>query len=513
MQTAFGRTSRLLSHLAESQLSQPTSGATSGFTNPHSLKFYINGEWVDPHNRNRTMDVINPANESPIGKISLGTPADVDRAVDAATIAFDSFSQSSKQERVELLERILGIYKRRYNEIAETISMEMGCPISMAKAAQAACGLNHIQVGIEELKKFHFSEEDGVNLIVKEPVGVVGMITPWNWPINQISCKVVPAIACGCTMVLKPSEASPFDAVIWAEIMHEAKVPKGVFNMIQGTGNEVGEAIAKHPGVHAVTFTGSTRAGILVAKAAADTVKRVSQELGGKSPNIILADANLEDAITNGVNNVVCNNAGQSCNAPTRLLIPQHLHEKAVNIAKKAAEKVSVGDPSNPSTQLGPVVNSIQWAKIQGLIQKGIDEGATLVTGGVGRPTGISKGYFVKPTIFSNVHNNMTIAREEIFGPVLCILPYKDEEEAVRIANDTPYGLSSEISGNDIKKMERIASRLRAGAVRFNSTPSAWSLPFGGYKQSGNGREWGKWAFHDFLETKAMVGFKTVGKK
>jgi len=334
----------------------------------------------------------------------------------------------------------------------------------------------------------------------------VGMITPWNWPINQISCKVVPAIACGCTMVLKPSEVAPFDAIIWAEIMHEAKVPKGVFNLVNGTGNEVGEVISKHPGIHAVTFTGSTRAGILVAKAAADTVKRVSQELGGKSPNIILEDADLEKAITDGVVNVICNNAGQSCNAPTRLLIPHHLHDRAVQIAKKIAESVKVGDPSDPNTQVGPVVNSIQWAKIQGLIQKGIDEGATVTVGGVGRPNGYTKGFFVKPTIFSNVKNSMTIAKEEIFGPVLCILPYKDEEEAVRIANDTPYGLSSEISGKDVKKMENIASRLRAGAVRFNGQPSPFSLPFGGYKQSGNGREWGKWAFHEFLETKAMIG-------
>jgi len=333
------------------------------------------------------------------------------------------------------------------------------------------------------------------------------MITPWNWPINQISCKVVPALACGCTMVLKPSEVAPFDAIIWAEILEEAKVPKGVFNLINGTGLEVGEAISRHPGIHAVTFTGSTRAGIQVARAAADTVKRVCQELGGKSPHIILADADLDKAIKDGVNSVICNNAGQSCNAPTRLLIPQHLHEKAVQIAKQTAESVSVGDPFDPNTQLGPVVSSTQWGKIQGLIQKGIDEGATLVTGGVGRPNGIAKGYFVKPTIFSNVNNSMTIAREEIFGPVLCILPYKNEEEAVRVANDTPYGLSSEISGKDFKKMDSIAARLRAGAVRFNSTPSAFNLPFGGYKQSGNGREWGKWAFHDFLEVKALVGY------
>jgi len=333
------------------------------------------------------------------------------------------------------------------------------------------------------------------------------MITPWNWPINQISCKVVPAIACGCTMIIKPSEIAPFDGIIWAEIMHKAGVPKGVFNLINGTGSDVGQALAKHPGIHAVTFTGSTRAGVQVAKSAADTVKRVSQELGGKSPNIILEDADLQQAITEGVKNVICNNAGQSCNAPTRLLIPSHLHDKAVAIAKEAAEKVVVGDPFDPKTELGPVSSEQQWVKIENLIQKGIDEGAKLVTGGVGRPNGRSKGFYVKPTIFANVKNNMTIAREEIFGPVLCILPYKNEEEAIEIANDTPYGLWSDISGKDTEKMRKIATRIRAGAVRFNGLNPSFNLPFGGYKQSGNGREWGKWAFHDFLEVKALIGY------
>jgi len=344
-------------------------------------------------------------------------------------------------------------------------------------------------------------------LVVKEPVGVVGMITPWNWPINQIASKVVPALACGCTMVIKPSEIAPFDGIIWAEIMHEAGVPKGVFNLINGTGPDVGEAISRHPGIQAVTFTGSTRAGIQVAKSAADTVKRVSQELGGKSPNIILSDADLTKSVTYGVNNVICNNAGQSCNAPTRLLVPSQLHDQAVKIAQAVAEGVPVGDPWDPKTKLGPVVSEPQWVKIEGLIQKGIDEGATLVTGGVGRPAGLNRGFFVKPTIFANVKNSMTIAREEIFGPVLCIIPYKDEDEAIRIANDTPYGLSSEICGKDPVKMQQIASKLRAGAVKFNGTQSTFALPFGGYKQSGNGREGGKWAFHDFLELKAMVGF------
>jgi aldehyde dehydrogenase (NAD+) len=515
METATRRTGRLLSHINDSQISyahQTSGGTQKHFSNPNQVKFYINGAWVDPVVP-KTRDVINPATELPVGKISLGSQADVDKAVDAATAAFESFSHTTKQERLGLLEKILVIYKRRYNEIAETISLEMGCPISLSKAAQATCGLMHLMTGIEELKKFQFHEDDGENRIVREPVGVVGMITPWNWPINQISCKVVPALACGCTMVLKPSETAPFDGIIWAEILHEAGVPKGVFNLINGIGEEVGEAISRHPGIHAVTFTGSTRAGIKVAKSAADTVKRVSQELGGKTPNIILEDANLEKAIVDGVSNVLCNNAGQSCNAPTRLLVPHHLHDKAVAIAKKTAEGVVIGDPFDTKTQLGPVVSETQWTKIEKLIEKGTQEGATLVTGGVGRPNGISKGYYVKPTIFANVKNDMTIAREEIFGPVLCILPYKDEEEAVRIANDTPYGLSSEISGTDFKKMERISSRLRAGAVRFNSAPSTFNLPFGGYKQSGNGREWGKWAFHEFLEVKAMVGYNKYKSK
>lgn len=385
--------------------------------------------------------------------------------------------------------------------------MEMGCPTTFSTTAQASIGMVHIKTAIEELKKFQFYEDDGIHRVVKEPVGVVGMITPWNWPINQVSCKVIPALACGCTMVLKPSELSPFSAIIWTEIMHEANVPKGVFNLINGTGPEVGEAISRHPGIHAVTFTGSTRAGILVAKAAADTVKRVSQELGGKTPNIILPDADLQQAITNAVNNVICNNAGQSCNAPTRLLVPAHLHDQVVSIAKNVAESVPVGDPLDAATKLGPVVSEVQWNKIQKLIQKGIDEGATLVTGGVGRPKGITKGYFVKPTIFANVRNDMVIAKEEIFGPVLSILPYRNEQEAVEIANDTPYGLAGEISGKDVAQMRQIATKLRTGTVKFNSSPVSFGLPFGGYKQSGNGREWGKWAFNEFLEIKALIGY------
>jgi len=511
MDSASRRATSILAHLVDSvpTLSgQPVSGSQAKtFTNPHQLQFYIDGAWVEPAHISRPHPVINPATEAVVGHISLGSPADVDIAVNAATTAFQTFSHSSPEERVTLLERILKIYQRRIGEIADAITLEMGCPTTFANTMQAPIGLMHITTAIEELKKFQFYEDDGIHRVVKEPVGVVGMITPWNWPINQISCKVIPALACGCTMVLKPSELSPFSAIIWAEILHEAGVPKGVFNLINGTGPEVGEAISRHPGIQAVTFTGSTRAGIQVAKAAAETVKRVSQELGGKSPNIILPDADLHQSITDAVTSVICNNAGQSCNAPTRLLVPAHLHDQVVSIAKKVAESVTVGDPLDSNTKLGPVVNEVQWSKIQKLIQKGIDEGATLVTGGVGRPKGLTKGYYVKPTIFANVHNNMTVAREEIFGPVLSILPYRNEQEAVEIANDTQYGLAGEVSGKNVEQMRHIASKLRSGTVKINSAPVSISLPFGGYKQSGNGREWGKWAFSEYLETKAIIGY------
>ena len=401
------------------------------------LKFYIDGEWVDPATP-ATLDVINPTTEAPFATISMGSAADVEKAVAAAKTAFESFSKTSVQERMELLGAILGEYTKRYDEIAAAISTEMGAPIWLSKAAQAATGQAHFATTLELLKTYAWEEKKGAYLLRKEPVGVCGLITPWNWPINQISCKVAPALAAGCTMVLKPSEVAPVNAILLAEILDAAGVPKGVFNLVNGDGPSVGEAMSSHPDIHMMSFTGSTRAGVLVAKAAADTVKRVSQELGGKSANIVLEDADLQTAVAGGVSQVMTN-SGQSCNAPTRMLVPKAKHDEALQIAKAAAEGVKPGDPFTDGTVIGPVVSEVQFEKIQGLIQKGIDEGATLVAGGTGRPDGLNAGYFVKPTVFGDVNNDMTIAREEIFGPVLSILPYETEAEAIEIANDTPY--------------------------------------------------------------------------
>jgi len=469
-------------------------------------QFYIDGRWVDPA-KPATLDVINPATEAVIGRISLGSAEDVDRAVKAARAAFPAFSQTKKEERLALLQDIARVYMTRYEELARTISEEMGAPFWLAKAAQAATGLGHLNQTIAVLKDYEFSHKQGTTLIVREPVGVCGLITPWNWPVNQIMCKVAPALAAGCTMVLKPTEIAPLNAIILAEILHEAGVPKGVFNLVNGDGPTVGAAIASHPEVDMVSFTGSTRAGVQVAIAAAPTVKRVAQELGGKSANVILDDADLAAAVAGGVQGCSMN-SGQSCNAPTRMLVPASRHDEAVAIAKQAVAAVKVGDPFGEGTTIGPVVSEAQWKKIQGLIQKGIDEGATLVAGGVGRPDGLAKGYYVKPTIFANVRNDMTIAREEIFGPVLSILPYRDEEEAIRIANDTPYGLSGYVQSGDLDHARRVAARLRTGNVHLNGAGPDFAAPFGGYKQSGNGREWGAFGFEEFLEVKAMLGYE-----
>ena len=467
------------------------------------LKFYINGEWVAPSDP-KPFDVINPATEQVIGQIMLGNKQDVDKAVAAAKAAFPSFSRTTKQERVELLEAILESYKKRYNEMAETISEEMGAPMSLSKAAQAAMGPAHLATAIEILKNYSFEEKHGSVTLRREPIGVCGFITPWNWPINQIACKVIPALAAGCTMVLKPSEVAPLNAAIFAEILHDAGVPRGVFNLVNGDGPTVGNAMSSHPDIDMMSFTGSTRAGIQVAKAAADTVKRVAQELGGKSANIILDDADFNTAVTRGVQHV-CQNSGQSCNAPTRMLVPASRHEEAVAIAKAAAEQIIVGDPKADNTTIGPVVSKVQFEKIQHLIQAGIKEGAKLVCGGPGRPDGLTAGYFVKPTIFANVNNQMTIAREEVFGPVLTILPYKDDEDAIAIANDTVYGLSGYVSGTDPVRLENVASKLRAGNVHVNGAGLDFKAPFGGYKQSGNGREWGEFGMEEFLEVKAVM--------
>ncbi|MBC8273179.1 aldehyde dehydrogenase family protein [Pseudomonadales bacterium] len=466
------------------------------------LKFYIDGEWVDPATP-ATLDVINPTTEAPFATISMGSAADVEKAVAAAKTAFESFSKTSVQERMELLGAILGEYTKRYDEIAAAISTEMGAPIWLSKAAQAATGQAHFATTLELLKTYAWEEKKGAYLLRKEPVGVCGLITPWNWPINQISCKVAPALAAGCTMVLKPSEVAPVNAILLAEILDAAGVPKGVFNLVNGDGPSVGEAMSSHPDIHMMSFTGSTRAGVLVAKAAADTVKRVSQELGGKSANIVLEDADLQTAVAGGVSQVMTN-SGQSCNAPTRMLVPKAKHDEALQIAKAAAEGVKPGDPFTDGTVIGPVVSEVQFEKIQGLIQKGIDEGATLVAGGTGRPDGLNAGYFVKPTVFGDVNNDMTIAREEIFGPVLSILPYETEAEAIEIANDTPYGLSGYVQSGSVDHAVEVASQIRTGNVHINGSGPDFGAPFGGYKQSGNGREWGELGFEEFLETKAM---------
>jgi aldehyde dehydrogenase (NAD+) len=469
------------------------------------LRFYIGGEWVDPAEP-RVLDVIDPSSEEPIGRISLGGQKDVERAVAAARGAFDSWSRTTRRERSELLRRISTAYQARYEELAQTLSREMGAPLWLARAAQAATGLAHLNQVLAVLEGFEFEEQRGSTRIVKEPVGVCALITPWNWPVNQIMCKVVPALAAGCTMVLKPSEVAPLNAMILAEIFHEAQVPPGVFNLVNGDGPTVGEALAAHPGIDMVSFTGSTRAGVLVAKAAAPTVKRVAQELGGKSANIILDDADLAKAVAAGVTGCFLN-SGQSCNAPTRMFVPADRHDEALRIAKNAAEAIKVGDPATPGINLGPVASKMQWEKIQRLIQAGIDEGATLVTGGTGRPGGLERGYYVRPTVFGHVKNHMTIGREEIFGPVLSILPYRDEEEAVRLANDTPYGLSGYVQSGSLERARRVAARLRTGNVHLNGAGADFSAPFGGYKQSGNGREWGREGLEEFLEVKSILGW------
>ena len=466
-------------------------------------KFYIGGQWVEPATPN-LLDVINPATEAVAGRIHLGSAADVDRAVAAAKAAFPSFSRTSVKERIELMGAIAAEYQKRYNDMAAAITEEMGAPAWLSNQAQAALGIGHITTAIEVLKNYKFDELKGTTLITKEPIGVCAFITPWNWPINQIACKVAPALAVGCTMVLKPSEIAPFSAYIWTEILHAAGVPAGVFNLVNGDGLGVGSALSGHKDVDMVSFTGSTRAGIAVAKNAADTVKRVAQELGGKSPNIVLPDADLVKAVTGGVQSVMMN-SGQSCNAPTRMLVPRAKMTEAAAIAKQAAEATTVGDP-NGNSAMGPVVSETQWNKIQSLIEQGIKEGATLVAGGLGRPEGLDKGYYVKPTVFADVTSDMTIAREEIFGPVLAMLSYDSEEQAIAIGNDTVYGLAAYVQGEP-GHARLVARELRAGQVNINQAGFDLMAPFGGYKQSGNGREWGDHGFADFLETKAIIGF------
>lgn len=470
---------------------------------PNTMQHYIDGQWVDSQG-GRTVAVINPATDQSATDLILGTAADVDAAVVAARRAFETFSLTSREERVALLERIVAEYQKRVPDIARAIATEMGCPISMAQTAQAGSGLGHLAQALNALKNYEFSEKIGDNRVVREPIGVVALITPWNWPMNQIVAKVGPALAAGCTMILKPSEEAPSCAAIFAEILDAAGVPPGVFNLVQGDGEGVGTALAKHPDIDMVSFTGSTRAGIMVAKNAADTVKRVAQELGGKSPNIILEGTPLDKALPGGVGGVLLN-SGQSCVAPTRMLVHKSQHDEAAEKVGAMFAAKKVGDPLSEGDHIGPVVSQRQWDRIQGLIQTGIDEGATLVTGGTGRPEGMSEGSYVRPTVFANVTPDMTIAKEEIFGPVLVLMPYEDDEDAIRIANDTPYGLGAYIAG-DPAHARKFVSRIRAGAVFVNAGGLAMDMPFGGYKQSGNGREFGKFGLEEFLEVKSVIG-------
>ncbi|WP_135211829.1 aldehyde dehydrogenase family protein [Vitreimonas flagellata] len=470
------------------------------------LNFYIDGKWVAP-TKPRTHDVINPANEEPVGRISLGTAEDVNKAVAAAKRAFETFSQTSVDERKALLDKIIAIYQRRLPEMAETISMEMGAPLPLANAAQAPAGLGYLMDARKQLDDFSFEYDYGKGRrILKEPIGVVGMITPWNWPQNQICAKVGPALAAGCTMVLKPSELAPLNAVLFAEILEEAGVPAGVFNLVNGDGPGVGAALSAHPDVDMMSFTGSTRAGTAVMEACAKGIKKVALELGGKSPNIILDDADLKKAVAGGMLHMA-QNTGQSCNAPSRMLAPKSKYEEVVAIAAAAAQSVKVQAPDKAEPgAIGPLANANQFQKVQGLIQKGIDEGARVAAGGVGRPEGFNRGYYVKPTVFADVNNNMTIAREEIFGPVLVIIPYETEEEAIKIANDTPYGLAAYVAGPE-ERARKVARKLRAGNIHINGAWGGMGTPFGGYKQSGLGREGGHFGLEEFLEVKAAAGW------
>ena len=471
-------------------------------------QFYIDGTWTAPESAT-TLEVIDPATEEASGVIALGTTGDVDRAVAAARAAFPAFAATGREERLALFGRIAEAYQARYGDLAAAVTAEMGAPAWLAQKAQAALGLAHLNTTAEILKTYPFEQVQGTTLIAREPIGVCGFITPWNWPINQIMCKVAPALAAGCTMVLKPSEVAPYSAYILAEVLDAAGVPKGVFNLVNGDGPVVGAALSAHPDIDLISFTGSTRAGIEVAHAAAPTVKRVAQELGGKSANIILDDADLEKAVAGGVQACFLN-SGQSCNAPTRMLVAAGQHDAAVAIAKAAAEATTVAPPDAEAMGIGPVVSEIQFNKIQELIEKGIDEGADLVAGGLGRPDGMNRGFYVRPTVFAGVDNAMTIAREEIFGPVLCVMPYDDEADAIRIANDTPYGLSGYVQSANIERARAAAAQIRAGNVHINGAGPDFAAPFGGYKQSGNGREWGVFGFEEFLEVKAVMGYEAA---
>jgi len=469
-----------------------------------TAKFYIGGAWVDPVHP-RFADVINPATEQPIAQIAIGSGADVDRAVKAARLAFGGFSLTTAAERMALLGRIHAALLARFDDLADAMTADMGAPVGFARAWQAQSGVDHIAAMIEVLETFIFEEKRGSTLIRREPIGVCGLITPWNWPINQIVCKVAPALAAGCTMVLKPSEIAPLSALVFAECLDLAGVPAGVFNLVNGDGAGVGAAIAAHPDIDMVSFTGSTRAGIAVAHGAADTVKRVAQELGGNSPNVILDDANLEKSVREGVL-AVMGNSGQSCDSPARMILPRDRMVEAAIVAKATVRSLKVGDPTDPATDLGPVVSSAHYAKVQTLIKAGIEEGAALIFGGPGRPEGLNRGYYVRPTIFADVTEDMGLFRNEIFGPVISLIAHDGDDDAVRLANLTEYGLAARVQSGDAARARNVARRLRAGWIEINAPAFDYHAPFGGYKQSGNGREYGEWGLHDYLEVKAMLG-------
>ncbi|MDF1790560.1 MAG: aldehyde dehydrogenase family protein [Thalassobaculaceae bacterium] len=474
--------------------------------------FYINGAWVPPITP-KDFDVINPADETAFGVISLGAKADVDKAVGAARAAFDGWSKTPLAERIAKVEKLAEVYERRIGEMAEAISTEMGAPKKLATTAQAAAGLGHIKAFIRALKEFKFEhqlrDDTPDEFIIHEAIGVCGLITPWNWPMNQVTLKVVPAVGVGCTVVLKPSEIAPMSSLLFAEFMDEAGFPKGVFNLVNGDGPTVGEAMSRHPDIDMMSFTGSTRAGVAVTQASAETVKRVALELGGKGANIVFADADVQKAVKRGA--IHCfNNTGQSCNAPTRMLVERSVYDDAVEVARATAESTAVGLPSEDGNHIGPLVSELQFNKVQDLIQAGIDEGARLVAGGPGRPDGFNRGYFVRPTVFADVNNDMRIAREEVFGPVLSMIPFDSEDDAVRISNDTSYGLTDYVQSGDSARTQRVARQLRAGMVVANGAPRAPGSPFGGYKQSGNGREGGQYGLTEFLEVKAVSGWTTT---
>ena len=472
------------------------------------LRSFINGEWRLPATSTATLDAINPATEEVCATVALCGHDDVDAAVEAARAAFDGYAAVGLNERIALVERLIAVFERRYDEMVAAISTEMGAPYDLSFNSQAECGPGHLRATVKAAREMRWEYDVGEDgLVVHEPIGVCVLITPWNWPVNQLATKIGPALVSGCTMVLKPSEIAPLSAQLFAEFIEEAGFPRGVFNMIHGTGAGIGDRLTSHPEVDMISFTGSTRAGVQIAKSAADTVKRVSQELGGKSANIVFADTDLEAAVTRGVLHCF-ENAGQSCNAPTRMLVEQSVYDKAVAIAASVAKSAKQGDPMEKGAHYGPVVSKMHFDKIQGLIQVGIDEGAQVVAGGTGRSDGFDRGYYVKPTIFAGVHNRMRIAQEEVFGPVLVMIPFKDEQDAIAIANDTPYGLAAYVQTDDMVRARRVARLLRAGGVSINGAGQDYMAPFGGYKQSGNGREYGEFGLRDFLEVKAINGYR-----